>query len=205
MSILVVDYGLCNLDSVLRAIQECGGDAYVSDDPAQASVAERIVLPGVGSFHEGARALKARGWYDALRTEVRENNIPLLGICLGMQLLATRGFEGGESDGLGLVPGDIVKMVPEEKELRIPHVGWNEVQQRSASPLFEGIPDEKDFYFVHSYHFVPESDTDVLATTPYGDAVVSVVGRGSVWGTQFHPEKSLRIGARLLKNFLERC
>lgn len=205
MSILVVDYGLCNLDSVLRAIQECGGDAYVSDDPAQASVAERIVLPGVGSFHEGARALKERGWDDVLRKEVLENSIPLLGICLGMQLLATRGFEGGESNGLGLVPGDIVKMESGEDAIRIPHVGWNEVRQRRESTLFEGISDDKDFYFVHSYQFLPESESDVLATTPYGDSVVSVVGRGSVWGTQFHPEKSLRIGARLLKNFLERC
>ncbi|MFH0909121.1 MAG: imidazole glycerol phosphate synthase subunit HisH [bacterium] len=203
--IVIVDYGFCNLDSVLRAVQECGGDAVVSDDPRSAATAGKLILPGVGSFAEAMKSIRALGWDDTLRREVAQNGIPLLGICLGMQLLATRGTEGGDSDGLGLVPGRVVRLTRTTPDLRIPHVGWNEVEQRRPSPLFEGIADHKDFYFVHCFHFVPDHNEDILGTTAYGEDFVSVVGRGIVVGTQFHPEKSLRTGFALLRNFIERC
>ena len=200
--VLVIDYGFCNLDSVYRAVQECGGDPFVSDDPAAAADAERMILPGVGNFSEAMKVIRRRGWDTAIRKEALDNGIPLLGICLGMQLLADHGVEGGGSEGLGLVPGRVVRLTGTSSDLRIPHVGWNEVVQVRPSPLFDGIPDRKDFYFVHSYHFAAADDSNVLGTTPYGHDFASVVGRGRVVGTQFHPEKSLRIGFALLHNFL---
>lgn len=202
--IVIVDYGFCNLDSVLRAVQECGGDAVVSDDPGSAATAGKLILPGVGSFAGAMKSIRSLGWDHALRREVTQNGIPLLGICLGMQLLATRGTEGGDSDGLGLVPGRVVRLTRTTPDLRIPHVGWNEVVQRRPSPVFEGIADRKDFYFVHSFHFVPQQQEDILGTTTCGEDFASVVGRGNVVGTQFHPEKSLRTGFALLRNFIER-
>lgn len=200
---VIIDYGFCNLDSVLRAVQECGGVAEVSEDPRAASSASRLILPGVGNFAEAMKEIRRRGWDDALRREVVGNQIPLLGICLGMQLLASSGAEGGTCAGLGLIPGRALRLERTGADLRIPHVGWNEVRQRQPSVLFNGIPDGSDFYFVHSYHFVPDDSGHVLGTTPYGRDFVSVVGDGHVIGTQFHPEKSLRTGARLLRNFLD--
>lgn len=202
--VLIIDYGFCNLDSVCRAVQECGGTPFISADPAQAAVAERMILPGVGNYAEAMKVLREKGWDRVLRREVLEHGIPLLGICLGMQLLADCGTEGGESEGLGLIPGRVVRLTRTSPDMRIPHVGWNEVIQTRRSPLFDGIPDRKDFYFVHSYHFVPTEPSDVIGTTVYGKIFASVVGHGIVFGTQFHPEKSLRTGFTLLRSFLER-
>ncbi|HOW96255.1 MAG TPA: imidazole glycerol phosphate synthase subunit HisH [Kiritimatiellia bacterium] len=200
--VLVIDYGFCNLDSVCRAVQECGGDPLLTDDPGQAGSAERMILPGVGNFAEAMKVIRRRGWDRAIRREVLENGIPLLGICLGMQLLADRGTEGGDSEGLGLVPGRVIRLPKVRPDLRIPHVGWNEVAQTRSSPLFEGVPDRKDFYFVHAYHFEVAEPSDVLGVTTHGPDFASIVGRGRVVGTQFHPEKSLRYGLALLRNFL---
>lgn len=204
IDVVIVDYGLCNLDSVYRAVQECGGHPVVTEDPSAASEAGRIILPGVGNYAEATKALTALGWVEALRQEVLGQGIPMLGICLGMQLLSSAGTEGGETAGLGLIPGRVVRFEQISEAMRVPHVGWNEVEQKQQAPLFEGIDDGKDFYFVHSYHFVPDNEDDVLALTPYGNGFVSVVGRGNVVGTQFHPEKSLKIGFALLRNFLTR-
>ena len=134
MNTIIVDYGLCNLDSVQRAVEECGGKAIITDQPDLAKQASKIFLPGVGNFREGIQRLKRTGWYDILRMEVVENGIPLLGICLGMQLLAGYGEEGGGSEGLRLIPGKVVKLRPRSKSDRIPHVGWNEVNQKRNSP-----------------------------------------------------------------------
>lgn len=202
MKTLIVDYGLCNIDSVKRAVEECGGTAVISNDPFEASVSDRIILPGVGNFSEAMHALRTSGWETALRREVMENKIPFLGICLGMQLIATQGTEGGDTEGFGFIPGRVLLMSSNNGGMRIPHVGWNEVHQSRDSSLFEGIPDRQDFYFVHSYHFVPQSKDDALATTPYCGNIVAAIGRGNVFGTQFHPEKSLHAGFRLLRNFL---
>lgn len=200
---VIIDYGFCNLDSVLRAVQECGGEADVSEDPASAATAGRLILPGVGNYAEAMKEIRRRGWDVALRQEVLGNGIPLMGICLGMQLLATMGIEGGETEGLGLIHGRVIRLERSLAELRVPHIGWNEIRQKQPSPLFHGIPDGRDFYFVHSYHFVPDDKRHILGTTPYGIDFVSVVGNRHIIGTQFHPEKSLRAGARLIRNFLE--
>jgi imidazole glycerol-phosphate synthase subunit HisH len=200
---LIVDYGMGNLGSVQRALEECGAEVVISCDPASCASADHIVLPGVGAFGAGMAALTRAGWVGALRGAVQEGGIPLLGICLGMQLLADQGFEGGETAGLGLIPGAVSRLIADTAQTRIPHVGWNEVQHPGTHPLLRAIPSGTDCYFVHSYHFVPASTKDVLATTPYCGSCVAVVARGSVCGTQFHPEKSSRAGFQLLRNFLE--
>lgn len=202
MSVLIIDYGMSNLGSVTRAFEECGANVFVLDTPSDCAQADHIVLPGVGAFADGMAALTEGGWVQALRSAALDDKIPLLGICLGMHLLAAKGYEGGESAGLGLIPGEVRRLTADPPETRIPHVGWNEVHPLTPHPLFAGIPAGADFYFVHSYHFVPENSRDALASTPYCGSFASVVGRGSVYGTQFHPEKSSRAGFQLIRNFL---
>jgi len=202
MAVLIIDYGMSNLGSIRRAIEECGGDVIVSDNPQSLKSAERIILPGVGTFSDGMKNLKNRGWISILTEEVINNNIPLLGICLGMQLLADKGDEGGESEGLGFIQGEIKKFQPILKEERIPHIGWNEVHKLNSSKLLEGIPDKSDFYFVHSYFFQTKNEENIIAWTPYCGKFSSIINSGNIYGVQFHPEKSIPAGFSLLKNFL---
>jgi glutamine amidotransferase len=202
MKTLIVDYGMSNLGSIRRSLEECGADAFVSEDPRDIKTASRIVLPGVGSFVDGMAHLVDGGWTEPLREAVKEDGLPLLGICLGMQLLAGKGLEGRETAGLGLIPGEVIRLSPVSLECRVPHVGWNEVHHSCGHPLFTGIPTTTDFYFVHSYHFVPDNAEDILASTPYCGSFVSAIARNNVCGTQFHPEKSSRAGFQLLRNFL---
>lgn len=201
--IAVIDYGLCNLDSIARALEECDGDPVVTDDPADVLVADMLVLPGVGAFGKAMANLDAAGLSDAIRERVAAG-IPMLGICLGMQLLAERGREFGDFDGLGLIPGTVDRLVPAGAGERVPHIGWNEVHRhRNNDALLRDIDPVKDFYFVHSNHFAPSDPADLVATTPFGGGFASVVNRGRVWGTQFHPEKSQKAGFALLRNFLK--
>jgi imidazole glycerol-phosphate synthase subunit HisH len=200
--VAIVDYGMCNLDSVARAVEECGGTPFVTDRPADLETASRIILPGVGAFPDAMQNLNERGLAATLREQALAKQIPLLGICLGMQLLADRGTEVEVTAGLGIIAGDVTRMTPTADDRRIPHIGWNEVRLERPSVLFEGIESGKDFYFVHSYAVRPADDRDVLARTPYAHGFVSVLERGSVFGVQFHPEKSQRVGFRLIKNFL---
>jgi glutamine amidotransferase len=200
--VAVVDYGMCNLDSVRRAVEECGGTVVVTGQARDLETANRIILPGVGAFPEAMRNIKALSLDHVLYEQAIEGNIPLLGICLGMQLLASKGWEGKETDGLGLIPGEVRRLEPFGVDTRIPHVGWNEVHPTQESPLFRDIPFGKDFYFVHSYQFCLENDAHILAHTPYAGRFVSAVQSGSVFGVQFHPEKSQKMGFQLLKNFL---
>lgn len=197
--IWIIDYGMGNLGSVRRSFEECGASVQVSPDPATLADAQAVVLPGVGSFTEGMQNLRSRGLDLALK-EASAAGLPVLGICLGMQLLATHGTEGGDTTGLGLIPGQVDRIPPGSH--RIPHVGWNEVRLRQPHPLFQGIPDGTDFYFVHSYRFIPKASTDILAETPYAGSFTSAVAHGSVCGVQFHPEKSSRPGFALLRNFI---
>jgi glutamine amidotransferase len=203
MQAVIVDYGIGNIDSLKRAIEECGGVASLGREPRDLEDATHIILPGVGSFAAAMRNLENRGLAIALKEQVVANHIPLLGVCLGMQLLADGGCEGGETPGLGFIAGEIVPLKPDAPEVRIPHIGWNEVHFKQASPLFEGIDSGQDFYFVHSYHFACGEPADILAVTPYCGGFVSVVGRGTVFGTQFHPEKSQWVGFAMLRNFLK--
>jgi len=198
MSVMIIDYGMGNLSSVQRALEEVGAAAWISDQPSEIKEASSLLLPGVGAFGEGMKNLNDSGMTEAIREAVREDGIPLLGICLGMQLLATLGEEGGSLNGLGLIPGTVKQMTPQGDE-RLPHIGWNEVNPSEEHPMFEGITDGSDFYFVHSFHFETETP---LATTPYAGGFTSVVANEKVWGAQFHPEKSSKPGLKLLENFV---
>lgn len=201
MHVAIVDYGVANLDSVARAVEECGGRPLVTDRPQDLATAAAVVLPGVGAFAKGMANLQERGLDEALVEDVAANEVPLLGVCLGMQLLGTVGTEGGdETPGLGLVPGRVERI--EVGDLRVPHVGWNEARQVRPHPLFDGIADRRDFYFLHSYELRCQDPANVIATTPYGLDLVAAVAHGSVAGVQFHPEKSQRAGFDLLRNFM---
>lgn len=207
MNVVIVDYGMGNLGSVRRALEQLGAEPEIATDPARLEQAERIILPGVGSFADGMAHLDQHGWSAALRARAQRGT-PLLGICLGMQLLATCGSERGEHAGLGLIPGRVTRLDLMGCQARIPHVGWNDIKvtaaaDNAAGRLFEGIADGTDFYFVHSFAFEAERPDDVLASVDYGIEVAAAVGRGHVAGTQFHPEKSSKAGFRILKNFLE--
>jgi glutamine amidotransferase len=203
MKIAIVNYGMGNIGSVRRALTELGADATPIEDPAKLDSADRIVLPGVGSFGDAMRNLVQRGWREELRRQVLDKGKPLLGICLGMQLLASRGTEDGESAGLDLVPGAIIALRELGCALRVPHVGWNSIASLSGHAFFSGIPTNTDFYFVHSFGFRPDDERHVIARTEYGISIVAAVGNGNVMGAQYHPEKSAKAGFRQLKNFLD--
>lgn len=199
--VAIVDTGLCNLDSIARAIEECGGSPVVTDDPGGLTDRARIILPGVGAFPEAMARLHEQGLVEAMTEQVIGRGIPFLGVCLGMQLMASRGSEVRDTPGLGWIEGEVSLLEPGEDE-RIPHIGWNEVQALPGSPLFLGIEPGHDFYFVHSYVLRPAHIEDVAGTTDYGGGFVSAVHRDNVFGVQFHPEKSQGMGFAVLRNFL---
>jgi imidazole glycerol-phosphate synthase subunit HisH len=199
----IIDYGMCNLDSVARAIEECGGTARVTHDESDVRAASHVVLPGVGSYADAMRNIRDRSLDQILAEHVFEREVPFLGICLGMQLLSSLGSEGGRTNGLGVIPGEVVKFEPTDADRRIPHVGWNEVEVDRESPLFEGMTSGRDFYFVHSYHFRCANSAHILARTPYAGGFVSAISSGVTFAVQFHPEKSQRAGFQLLRNFLK--
>lgn len=200
--VTIIDYGICNIDSIVRAVEKCGGNVTVSYKTTDLEKATHIILPGVGSYSVAMQNLSKLGLIKVIKEQTLKHKIPFLGICLGMQLLASKGYEGGETKGLDLIQGEIVMLKPDNLQTRIPHVGWNEVIFKQKSPLFKNIESGKDFYFVHSYHFKCKHNEDILAFTPYCGSFVSVVGRENIFGTQFHPEKSQRVGFEFLKNFL---
>jgi imidazole glycerol-phosphate synthase subunit HisH len=201
-TVAIVDYGAGNLDSVNRAVQQCGGTPLVTGDPLVLEKAERIILPGVGSFQKGMRKLRELRLDAALNEQVLGKRIPFLGICLGMQFMAEWGHEVEETPGLGWIAGQVVRLQSQNGEERIPHIGWNEVVQKHESRLLEGIPSGKDFYFVHSYHLACRNADDVLAVTPFCGEFICAVARDNIFGVQFHPEKSQKVGSKLLTNFL---
>ena len=208
MRVGVIDYGVGNLGSVMGALEELRVSSVLVNRPSDMHTTDCLILPGVGNFADCVRLLHDGGWINALRDEVKVYERPLLGVCVGMQLLANSSSEGvaeGQSTpGLGFVPGQVRHLRSFGCTLRVPHVGWNGItRQHTDDLLFDGIPDDTDFYFIHSYAFAAEDSKDVLATIDYGVPVTAAVQRGHVWGTQFHPEKSSRAGLRLLKNFIE--
>ena len=197
--IAIIDYGMGNLHSVSKAVERLGYQALVTSDKEQILSADAAILPGVGAFGDAMRQLRDTG-LDAAVVKVAESGRPLLGICLGMQLLFTSSEEHGHHEGLNLLPGKVVRF---QGDFKIPHMGWNRLfPTEAAGPLFAGV--ERGYaYFVHSYHVLAGRSEDVLATTDYYGPVAAVVGRGMVYGMQFHPEKSGADGMRLLHNFLQ--
>jgi glutamine amidotransferase len=204
----IIDYGVGNLGSVVRSLEELRVSPILVDRAAELLANDCLILPGVGNFTDCMEILTRGGWVEAIKDAVKTHDRPLLGICLGMQLLADFGVEGatdldGGTAGLGLIPGRVESFVSRGCSLRVPHVGWNSVTPAdSATGLFDGIPDGTDFYFVHSYVFVPQEHTSVLAVCEYDISFATAVGQGNVYGTQFHPEKSSRAGMQLLRNFI---
>ena len=202
MLVAVVDYGMCNLDSVGRMLEVCGGKVVIAAKPSDFEYVTHIVLPGVGSFFEAMKQLKKNQLDEAISKVVTEEDIPILGICLGMQLLTSFGDEGGGVEGLGLIPGRVQELLPKSTAERVPHIGWNELRQQKSHPIFDGVQDASDFYFVHSYHACVD-ESHVLATTPHCGGFSSAIGRGKILGVQFHPEKSQKVGRQMLSNFLK--
>lgn len=200
----IIDYGLGNLRSVLGAVEKLGHHAVISADSSQLSNCEKLILPGVGAFGDGMGNLAARGLIDPLNKLVRLDRRPILGICLGFQLLAETSEEFGPHEGLGWIPGHVKRIRPGDDALRIPHVGWNDFEKTKDCILFDEVPDPALFYFVHSYHL--ETDPGItVGTCTYGRPLCAAVQSGNVFGTQFHPEKSQQHGLKVLQNFLERA
>jgi glutamine amidotransferase len=197
--VAIIDYGVGNLRSVEKAFAAAGCEALVSDEESVLRAAERLVLPGVGAFAACMKALRARG-FDQLVRERASSGTPLLGVCVGMQMLFEESEEFGVHAGLGLLAGRVRRF--EKGRIRIPHVGWNKVSQKIKHPLWRGIDDGSHFYFVHSYYCAPEIE-DVIGETEYGTTYASAVGRGGLCGVQFHPEKSQAAGLGVLRNFAE--
>lgn len=215
--IVIVDYELGNLGSIRNMLRRIGADGVISSNPEVIAGAERLVLPGVGAFGEGMDNIARLGLRAVLDRKVREERVPVLGICLGMQLM-TRGSEEAGAPGLAWLDAETVRFrfapeaqvraaaggAPPDRVPRVPHIGWNTVEVVRTDSLFRGLAGDEDtaFYFVHSYHVVCRDESDVLAWTTHGYRFASALQRGNVMGTQFHPEKSHRFGMRLLQNFL---
>ncbi|CAM3510486.1 imidazole glycerol phosphate synthase subunit HisH [Paenibacillus lupini] len=195
--IAIIDYGMGNLHSVSKAVERLGYEAVVTADPAVIAAADGAILPGVGAFGDAMDNLRETKLDEATKAYAASGK-PLIGICLGMQLLFTQSEEHGVNEGLNLLPGKVIRF---QGDYKVPHMGWNKLNFLQDSPLFKGL-EEGHVYFVHSYHAKPEVASDLLATTDYHQQVTAIVGRGNVYGMQFHPEKSSELGIKLLGNFL---
>jgi glutamine amidotransferase len=210
--VAIIDYGSGNLHSAVKAFERAareggsGAQIVLTADPAVVATADRIVLPGVGAFADCYRGLHAvAGMREALETAVREKGRPFLGICVGMQMMASRGLEHGVHQGLDWIGGEVGAIQPSDPGLKIPHMGWNTLELCRVHPLLAGVRTGSDglhAYFVHSFHLTPADEDDLVAVTDYGGPVTALVARGNMAGTQFHPEKSQRLGLALIANFL---
>ena len=211
MSVAIVDYGSGNLHSAAKAFERAARDSghdqpiMVTSKPEDIARADRIVLPGVGAFADCRRGLDdIPGMVDALEQRVRKDGRPFFGICVGMQLMAERGLEYRVTPGLGWIAGEVDRIAPSDPDLKIPHMGWNTLDMRKVHPLLDEIPlgsDGLHAYFVHSYELKPANTSDLVAQADYGGPLTAIVGRDNMVGTQFHPEKSQRLGLRLIANF----
>lgn len=208
MRAALIDYGSGNIASAAKALsraaaQTSGHEIVVTADPDMVRKSERIILPGVGAFADCMRGLGAvPGMVEALNESVLRGGKPILGICVGMQLMATAGREFGVHNGLNWIGGEVIAMQPADPMLKIPHIGWNEIEMVQNHPLFAGLDSSANAYFVHSFEMKPANNAHLLATTDYGGAVTAAIGKGNIVGTQFHPEKSQAVGLKILGNFL---
>lgn len=204
--ISIIDYGAGNLKSVTNAFNAIGCDTQVTHEAQDIEAASAIVLPGVGAFGDGMQSLRETGLVDVLTEQVINNGKPFLGICLGLQLIAEVSYEQGTHEGLGWVSGKVIKIQPGDAKYRVPHIGWNDIDISALeTPLFKGLTDQPAFYFVHSYHFLPNpGNTELDVTTCWhGHEITASIHRENIWAVQFHPEKSQQNGLTLLKNFAE--
>lgn len=203
MKITIVDCGIGNIKSVLRMIEYVGGTAEIVSDPNLAKDASKLILPGVGAFDSGMGALNDKGWIDTLNYLALEKKIPVMGICLGMQLLCRRSDEGVK-DGLGWFDADVLSFKPSELgNLKVPHMGWADVKVKKENPLLSVKLEVPRFYHVHRYHVVCDNESDILAESVYGTNFVNAISKDNIFGVQFHPEKSHKFGMRLFENFLK--
>jgi len=208
MRTALIDYGSGNIASAAKALARAAGDGgrqtvAITADPDTVRKADRIVLPGVGAFADCMRGLAAvPGMTEALNESVIRNGRPFLGICVGMQLMATAGCEFGRHPGLNWIQGDVVPVAPADPTLKIPHMGWNEIEPVANHPLFAGLEPGANAYYVHSFEMKPADRANLLAITNYGGTVTAAIGRDNLVGTQFHPEKSQAVGLKILANFL---
>lgn len=201
MSIAIIDYGMANLRSVQKAFEAVGTHAEIIARPEQIDRADKIVLPGVGAFQDAIATLREQDLAEPIVRHI-ERGKPFLGICLGLQMLFDVSYEDGEHRGLGLINGKCIRFdVDERLGLKVPHMGWNQLDVRRPSPIFRDLPQGCGVYFVHSYHVVPAEDSVVATTTDYGGPFVSSIWRDNVVATQFHPEKSQKVGLQILSNF----
>ena len=201
--IAIIDYGAGNLRSVFNAINKLGYEAKVTSDPAEVLSAQAVILPGVGAVPDAMSNLSRLKLAGTVRRLI-EDDRPFLGICLGLQMLLTGTEEGGcWNECLGIIPGRVRKLPLEGKDLKIPHMGWNQVKQKKSHPIFEGVPDNSNFYFVHSYYAEPDDKSLVIGETDYGIPFCSVLARGNLVATQFHPEKSGDLGLKIYDNFIK--
>ncbi|ORE93737.1 imidazole glycerol phosphate synthase subunit HisH [Stappia sp. 22II-S9-Z10] len=213
MSVVIVDYGSGNLRSAEKAVARAAHEAGLSSavtvtaDPARVAKADHIILPGVGAFADCMMGLSAtHGMVEAILDAVTDRGVPLLGVCVGMQLMATRGLEYTVTAGLNLIPGDVKVIEPTDPALKVPHMGWNTLDVARPHPVLEGIPTGTDgahAYFVHSYALAPADPDHLIATSEHGGSIAAIVGRDNIVGTQFHPEKSQEFGLALIANFLK--
>ena len=200
-SVSILDYGMANLRSVQKGFEQVGARAEIISEPEQIDAADKLVLPGVGAFRDAIATLRERGHDQAIRRYI-DSGKPFLGICLGLQMLFDVGYEDGEHRGLGVFRGACVRFdVDESMRLKVPHMGWNQLMVRKPSPLLRDLPEGCGVYFVHSYHVTPQDQGVVATTTDYGRPFVSSVWKDNVMATQFHPEKSQKVGLQILSNF----
>ncbi|MHB8073699.1 imidazole glycerol phosphate synthase subunit HisH [Desulfosporosinus fructosivorans] len=202
MIVGIIDYGMGNLKSVSNAFQLLGADTCIVHKPENLKLTDYIVLPGVGAFTEGMRNLRAGNWIEAITDEALRKGKPFLGICLGMQLLSTFGMEHERCEGLNLIPGTVEQIRSNHNGFRLPHIGWNDISVREGSKFYEVLEDGKDFYFVHSYVFMPSDPSVINGVCDYFGEFTASVEKDNIFGTQYHPEKSQKVGLKVLNNFL---